>query len=110
MNRTFASALLALIAAAACGEPATTLGPSSAPTGADLSVAAIGPSPLGAPIAIDVEEIASDFVSPVQVVTSPGPGGRRFVVDQVGRIWGLSPAGQRMPQPFLDISSKITPL
>jgi glucose/arabinose dehydrogenase len=110
MHRTPAAALLALAAAIACGEPATTLAPNAAPTGAELSVAALGPSPMGAPIAIGVEEIATGFVSPVQVVTSPGPNGRRFVVDQVGLIWGLNPAGQRMPQPFLDISSKITPL
>ena len=110
MHRTFAAALLTLAAAAACGEPANTLGPASAPAGAELSVAALGPSPMGAPIAIGVEEVANGFVSPVQVVTSPGPNGRRFVVDQVGLIWGLNPAGNRMPQPFLDISSKITPL
>ena len=110
MHRRLAAALFALTAAAACGEPATTLAPTSAPTGTGLSVAALGPSPMGTPIAIGVEEVAGGFVSPVQVVTSPGPTGRRFVVDQVGLIWGLNPAGQRMPQPFLDISSKITPL
>ena len=110
MHSRLAPALLALTAAAACGEPATTLGPSAGPTGVELSAAVIGPSPMGAPIAIDVEEIATGFVSPVQVVTAPGPNGRRFVVDQVGLIWGLNPAGNRMPHPFLDISSKITPL
>ena len=109
MHRRLAAALFALTAVVACDEPANTLAPTGT-TGSELAVAALGPSPMGAPIAIGVEEIANGFVSPVQVVTSPGPSGRRFVVDQVGLIWGLNPAGQRMPQPFLDISSKITPL
>jgi glucose/arabinose dehydrogenase len=110
MQRTLAPTLLALTAAIACSEPVTTLAPSTAPARAELSVAAVGPSPMGAPIAIDVEEIATGFVSPVQVVTSPGAGGRRFVIDQIGKIYGLNAAGHVMPQPFLDISSKITPL
>ena len=104
------AALLALAVVTACGEPATTLAPDATPSGAELAAAAIGPSPMGAPIAIGVEEVATGFVSPIQLVTSPGPNGRRYVVDQVGLIWGLNPAGQRLPQPFLDISSRITPL
>ena len=40
----------------------------------------------------------------------PSNNGRRFIVDQIGVIWELNPAGNRMPKPFLDIQSKITPL
>jgi glucose/arabinose dehydrogenase len=68
-----------------------------------------GPSPIGSPVAIGVREIATGLVSPVQLVQAPG-NGRRFIVDQVGKIWGLNPGGRLMPQPFLDISDKITPL
>jgi glucose/arabinose dehydrogenase len=75
-----------------------------------MTATVLGPSPMGAPIAIGVQEIATGLVSPVQIVSSPGRNGRRFVIDQIGKIWGLNPAGHRMPQPFLDISSKITPL
>jgi hypothetical protein len=49
-------------------------------------------------------------VSPVQLVHAPGKNGRRFIVDQVGVIWGLNRAGDLMRHPFLDITSKITPL
>ena len=56
------------------------------------------------------KEVATGLVSPVQLVQAPGKHGRRFIVDQVGLIWGLNPAGHLMPHPFLDISSKITPL
>ncbi|HEU4722235.1 MAG TPA: PQQ-dependent sugar dehydrogenase [Gemmatimonadaceae bacterium] len=110
MRRTLASPLLVLTAAVACGDPTTTLAPPGAPARAELSIAAVGPSPMGAPIAIDVEEVATGFVSPVQLVTSPGAGGRRFVIDQIGKIWALNAGGNVMPKPFLDISSKITPL
>jgi glucose/arabinose dehydrogenase len=70
----------------------------------------LGPSPIGPSISIGVEEVATGLVSPVQLVQAPGNHGRRFIVDQVGRIWVLNEAGHLMPKPFLDISSKITPL
>ena len=69
-----------------------------------------GPSPIGSPVAIGVEEVATGLVSPVQLVQAPGKHGRRFIVDQVGVIWGMNRAGDLMRRPFLDISSKITPL
>ncbi|MGH2680698.1 MAG: PQQ-dependent sugar dehydrogenase [Actinomycetota bacterium] len=69
-----------------------------------------GPSPIGSPIPIGVEEVATGLVSPVQLVQAPGGHGRRFIVDQVGVIWGLNRGGHLRPKPFLDISSKITPL
>jgi glucose/arabinose dehydrogenase len=114
MQRSLAATLLALTTAVACADPATVPVPASAPTldegHAAASVAATGPSPIGSTMPINLEQIATGFVSPVQLVTSPGHNGRRFVIDQIGKIWGLNPAGNVMPQPFLDISSKITPL
>lgn len=82
----------------------------AAPDWGTPATIALGPSPIGSPVAIGVEEVATGLVSPVQLVHAPGKQGRRFIVDQVGVIWGLNPAGHLMPQPFLDISSKITPL
>ncbi len=69
-----------------------------------------GPSPMGAPVAVGIEVVATGFTSPVQLVQAPGNNGRRFVVDQTGVIWGLNPDNVVMPKPFLDVSSKITPL
>ena len=69
-----------------------------------------GPSAMGAPVAIGIEVVATGFTSPVQLVQAPGNNGRRFVIDQIGKIWGISPEDDVMPKPFLDISSKITPL
>lgn len=83
---------------------------STRPATGSVTTATLGPSPIGPPIAIGVEKVATGLVSPVQLVQAPGRNGRRFIIDQVGRIWGLNPAGHLMPKPFLDISSKITPL
>ena len=70
----------------------------------------LGPSPMGAPVPIGIEVIATGFTSPIQLVQSPGRNGRRFVIDQTGFIWQLNPDNVKMPQPFLDVSGKITPL
>lgn len=69
-----------------------------------------GPSPIQAPVPIGIQIVATGFTSPIQLVHAPGNNGRRFVIDQVGVIWGLNPDNVKMPKPFLDISSKITPL
>jgi len=115
MRRTLTATLLvsAVAIATGCSDATVPIAASDAPDRAEhvaQTASVLGPSPIGAPIAIDVEEIATGFVSPVQIVTAPGHNGRRFVIDQIGKIWGLNPAGQRLPDPFLDISSKITPL
>jgi glucose/arabinose dehydrogenase len=78
--------------------------------GASSAGAALGSSPIGSTIAIGVEEVATGLVSPLQLVQAPGEHGRRFIVDQVGVIWGMNRAGDLMRRPFLDITSKITPL
>ena len=69
-----------------------------------------GPSPIGSPIAIGLKEVVTGLVSPLQLVQAPGKHGRRYIVDQVGKIWVLNPGGKLMRKPFLDISAKITPL
>ena len=99
-----------LFAATACtddADPTAASRPVRTPGGA---LALVGPSPLGAPVAIGVDVVADGFVSPVQLVHAPGNNGRRFVVDQIGLIWGLTPSGNRMPKPFLDVSDRITEL
>jgi glucose/arabinose dehydrogenase len=110
MQRPLAATLLALTVAVACGDPPTTIDPSTAPVLDEHASAVLGPSPMGAPMPIDVQTVATGFVSPVQLVTTPGRIGRRFVIDQIGKIWELTRAGQPLPDPFLDISGKITPL
>jgi glucose/arabinose dehydrogenase len=48
-----------------------------------------------------------DFASPLYVTAPPNDRRRVFVVEQPGRIVVLR-GGRRLPQPFLDIRSKVT--
>jgi glucose/arabinose dehydrogenase len=48
-----------------------------------------------------------DFASPLYVTAPPTDRRRVFVVEQAGRIVVLR-GGRRLPQPFLDIRSKVT--
>jgi hypothetical protein len=66
-----------------------------------------GPGPEGdSDITLDL--IAEGLSSPLVVIESPDNTGRIFIVDQGGQIYILKD-GQRIPQPFLDISGKIVP-
>lgn len=106
MNKKLALVIVALTTVACADDKHFT------PTSPDITprFSHAGPSALGAPVAIGIEVVATGFTSPVQMVQAPGKNGRRFVVDQVGKIWGINPENDVMPKPFLDISSKITPL
>jgi glucose/arabinose dehydrogenase len=53
--------------------------------------------------------VADGLDSPVLLVSPPGDG-RRFIVDQIGLIWILSAEGDILPQPFLDIRSRLIEL
>jgi glucose/arabinose dehydrogenase len=106
--RRFSRLLLPLVILGAL----TSLYVAQAPTAGGTSPGPVarGPSPIGSAVAIGVKKVATGLVSPLQLVQAPGKHGRRFVVDQVGVIWGINRAGDLMRRPFLDISSKITPL
>ncbi|MDF2191414.1 PQQ-dependent sugar dehydrogenase [Paraflavitalea sp. CAU 1676] len=60
--------------------------------------------------AVDIKEIASGFVSPIQLVASPDDTKRLFVIDQVGKIWIIDKDNNTLPTPFLDVSSTLVPL
>jgi glucose/arabinose dehydrogenase len=58
---------------------------------------------------VDIELIAADFVSPIQVVATHNSD-RLYVVDQIGKIWVIDGSGVKRPTPFLDISGKLVTL
>ena len=60
--------------------------------------------------AVDMQLVASDFVSPIGVVAVPDASGRLAVIDQIGKIWMIDKAGNKMASPFLDIASKMVTL
>ena len=53
---------------------------------------------------VDLQLIAEDFVSPVQVITTH-LSDRLYVVDQIGKVWVIDGNGYKRPTPLLDISS-----
>ena len=59
---------------------------------------------------VDLQLLADNFVSPVTLVEAPDNSHRLFVVDQVGKIWIIDTNGNKMPQPFIDVSGKLVTL
>jgi glucose/arabinose dehydrogenase len=60
--------------------------------------------------AVGLRLVAEGFTSPVALVEAPDGSGRRFVVDQAGVIRILTAGGSLVPEPFLDLRSRIVPL
>jgi glucose/arabinose dehydrogenase len=59
---------------------------------------------------VGLRQVADGLTSPVALV-APGDGsGRRFIVDQAGVIRILTADGDLLPEPFLDLRSRIVPL
>jgi glucose/arabinose dehydrogenase len=60
-------------------------------------------------LTITLEEVAGGFEAPI-FLTHAGDGlGRLFVVDQAGKIFVMED-GTLLPEPFLDLTSKIVPV
>jgi glucose/arabinose dehydrogenase len=73
-----------------------------------VSAAPVGAIPKTIEIGLDL--VADGLVSPVTLVESPDETGRLFIVDQVGLIRILPSDGTLLPDPFLDLRSKIVTL
>lgn len=56
---------------------------------------------------LDLQLITDNLVSPIGVVAIPDETKRLAVIDQVGKIWIIDKQGNKMPAPFLDITSKM---
>lgn len=59
---------------------------------------------------VDLELIAKGMVSPIGLVAVPDDSERLFVIDQIGKIWVIDPDKGKLQEPFLDVSSQMTPL
>jgi glucose/arabinose dehydrogenase len=60
--------------------------------------------------AVGVRLVADGLTSPIALVPADDGSGRRFVVDQAGTIRVLTADGELLPEPFLDLRSRIVPL
>lgn len=59
---------------------------------------------------IDLQLVADNFTSPVTLIDAPDGGNRLFIVDQVGKVWIIDENWHVLPQPFIDISSRMVDL
>jgi len=59
---------------------------------------------------VDLQLVADGFVSPLGVVAPPDNTGRLFVIDQVGKIWIVDQNGNKLPTPFIDVTSSLVAL
>ena len=59
---------------------------------------------------VRLEPVAQGLVAPIALVSPADGTGRMFIVDQVGTISILPKAGPMMPEPFLDLRSKLVSL
>jgi hypothetical protein len=59
---------------------------------------------------VDLQLVEDGFVSPIGVVPIPDNSGRMVVIDQIGRLWVLDANGNKMPTPFIDLTSRMVTL
>jgi glucose/arabinose dehydrogenase len=67
-------------------------------------------STIGDPMTVGLRPIADGFTSPVFLGEIPDGSGHLFVLDQVGQVWVLTPEGDLLAEPFLDISDRMVTL
>jgi glucose/arabinose dehydrogenase len=62
-----------------------------------------------AAVEVGLELVADGLAQPLALVSPPGDG-RRFIVEQTGRIRILMPDGRVLAEPFLDVSERLVEL
>jgi glucose/arabinose dehydrogenase len=62
--------------------------------------------PALADVDVTLEEVASGLTAPMMMVSPPGDD-RRFILEQIGLVKILTPDGEILGEPFLDIRAKI---
>jgi hypothetical protein len=53
---------------------------------------------------LDLVLVAEGMTSPVGLMEAPDESGWLFVIDQVGMVWIIDENGERLEEPFLDVS------
>ena len=73
-------------------------------------VAALSAAPAAADVKIKLEEVASGLTHPLAMVSFPDGSGRKAVIEQTGQVRIIDGRGRLLPDPFLNIESKIVRL
>jgi glucose/arabinose dehydrogenase len=98
-------------------ELAATETPQPEPSATSVPMATGSPTPQPTatespplPTSIGLELVADGLNSPVVLTTAGDDSGRLFIVDRVGIIRIITPAGELLAEPFLDVSDRVVPL
>lgn len=67
------------------------------------------PVPVFEPV-VGLELVVDGLAAPLALKPAGDDSGRLFVLDQTGQIWILTPEGELMDQPFLDVSERMVEL
>lgn len=59
---------------------------------------------------VDLQLVAEGIISPIGVVAVPDEIGRRFMINQIGKVETVNGSGEKLEEPFLDVSSKMVTL
>ncbi len=92
--------------------PSPTPWPTDEPTPTDTPIptATFTPTPLPRDVETALQLIAEGFVSPVALAAPDDGTGRLFVVDQTGKVYVLDKDGNRLPEPLIDVGSRMVQL
>ena len=108
LRRVAALAMVASAASACSDAPAPE---QLSGLNANTAEGVVSPSPRfagGPPIGLRL--VASGLVHPLTLSEPPDGSGRLFIVDQIGLIRVVLPNGTLLPQPFLDLRSRLATL
>jgi glucose/arabinose dehydrogenase len=59
---------------------------------------------------LDLKLVAEGLVSPIGVVAVSDNSKRLFIIDQIGKVWILDKNYAKLPNPFIDVTSKMVTL
>jgi glucose/arabinose dehydrogenase len=59
---------------------------------------------------VALELLAEGFTAPIGMIVPPDDSGRLFIVDQIGAIYIITPEGEKLDTPFLDVRDRIVEL
>src|SRR3712207_6346647 len=77
---------------------------------AAAGLAAVLTGPANAEVKIKLEEVAGGLTHPLAMVSIPDGSGRKAVIEQHGQVRIIDARGRLLPEPFLNIQSKLPQL
>ena len=77
---------------------------------ASAAVALLAAGPANAQVKIKLEEVVGGLTHPLAMVSIPDGSGRKAVIEQHGQVRIIDARGRLVPEPFLNIQSKLVHL